>query len=835
MRTLCGTILAAAVAVFTVGAGAAQGGFDRPTGELQEKAQALADLAVKEGLQGALQFCAFKDGKCIVDVWAGTMTTNAGAAKIDGDTLFPIFSTEKPLLATAVHRSVEQGKLEYDKPVCKYWPEFRGGGKENLTVRELMGYRSGLPDCKPGTGWHDFAIMSDWKGMLEWYASSVPQIEPGTKQRYMPRSYGWALGGLLEKAWGRPANDILREQVLVPAGIEKDFYFVCGDDEIPRIAEAYNGNAFESMNNDIARRSFLPSAWAVSSARGIAKFYNRLCGFDGQPPLVGKATLDAALKPCRHESDPLPDAEGLKKWHMIFGMGYGLWGEADDISRVFGHGGVGGSEGLCDRSQRLVIGYTCNFDNAPPKLREAFYSLVGMRWRYWKDDVNIQDLQMSTVTKGNAASANSVASPGESDAKCAWFREARFGMFIHWGIYSIPGKGEWSYALDKYAPGEYEANAKIFNPVDYTPREWAKLAKAAGMKYAVLTSRHHDGFCMFDSHFTDYKITNSPYGRDAVREFLEAFRAEGLKVGLYHSLPDWTHPGYADTESPECIAGGKKEPHMPTPEQYASFTNLVYNHINQLTTEYGKIDLLFLDYTSRTKADIDYFGRDGILEMVYRNQSGIIVNDRLSYFKDNCRDFDYYTPEICVPNQPLQVKGREVAWETCATMNDNWGYCRADENWKTPEAVISGLVGCVSKNGNLLLNVGPTEKGSIPAGSENILKALADWYEVNGESVTGCGKSDFTPPYGCVYTQKGNTLYCHFLQSPLGDTILPQLKGKIEKAALLRTGEPVELIDHWGFELLKPDEQRIRTRAIRPGDVVKMELKKDATSAHPEM
>ena len=374
-------------------------GHEQLVGELQEKAQALADLAVKEGMQGALQFCAFKDGKCIVDVWAGTMTTNAGAAKIDGDTLFPIFSTEKPLLATAVHRSVEQGKLEYDKPVCKYWPEFRGGGKENLTVRELMGYRSGLPDCKPRIGWNDFSIMSDWRGMLEWYASSKPQIEPGTKQRYMPKSYGWALGGLLEKAWGRPANDILREQVLVPAGIEKDFYFVCGDDEIPRIATVYNGKAFESMNNDIARRSLLPSAWAVSSARGIAKFYNRLCGFDGKPPLIGRETLDAALKPCRHESDPLPDAEGLKKWHMIFGMGYGLWGESGDISRVFGHGGIGGSEGLCDRSQRLVIGYTCNFDNAPPKLREAFYSLVGMRWRYWDEDVNIQDLQMATMKR----------------------------------------------------------------------------------------------------------------------------------------------------------------------------------------------------------------------------------------------------------------------------------------------------------------------------------------------------------------------------------------------------------------------------------------------------
>ena len=410
-------------------------------------------------------------------------------------------------------------------------------------------------------------------------------------------------------------------------------------------------------------------------------------------------------------------------------------------------------------------------------------------------------------------------------ARTTWFEAARFGMFIHWGIYSIPGKGEWSYAYDSYKPGEYEAFARRFNPVNYRPREWARLAKAAGMKYAVLTSRHHDGFCMFDSHFTDYKITKSPYGKDAVREFLEAFRAEGLKVGLYHSLPDWTHPGYADTESPECLReGGAKEPHVPTPEQYASFTNLVWNHVNQLTTEYGKLDLLFFDYTSQTKAFLDYFGRDRLLETVYANQPDIIVNDRLSYYKDNCRDFDYYTPEICVPNQPQTVKGRAVPWETCATMNDHWGYCREDQNWKTPEAVVAGLIGCVSKNGNLLLNVGPTELGEIPDGSVRILRAMADWYAANGESVTGCGLSRFTPPHGCVYTQKGDTLYCHFLQSPLGDTILPQLKGRISRLTLLRTGEEIKQINHWGFELLKSDEQRIRTRGIRPGDVVRIDL-----------
>jgi len=422
------------------------------------------------------------------------------------------------------------------------------------------------------------------------------------------------------------------------------------------------------------------------------------------------------------------------------------------------------------------------------------------------------------VCFGEARPVRDVAERG------AWFREARFGLFIHWGIYSIPGQGEWTYAVNPWKKGEYEAFAKAFNPTDYDPRVWAKLAKAAGMKYAVLTTRHHDGFCMFDSHFTDYKITNTPYGKDAVRLFVEAFRAEGLKVGFYHSLPDWTHPGYADKESPEYIQ--RKELHVPTSEQYAAFTNLVYNHVRQLVTEYGKLDLFFFDYTSIHKAEQDYFGRERLLKIVYENQPDILVNDRLSYWKDNCRDFDYYTPEICVPNQPQQVKGRPVLWETCATMNDNWGYNRTDTNFKSPEALIAGLVGCVAQDGNLLLNVGPTEKGVIPAPSVDRLKALAAWYEKNGEAIAGCGKSAWRAPFGCAYTQKdAKTLYCHFLQVPLGDLILPELKGKIAKATLLRTGAELEQVNNWGFELLKADEQRLRTRNLKVGDVVKLELK----------
>ena len=403
-----------------------------------------------------------------------------------------------------------------------------------------------------------------------------------------------------------------------------------------------------------------------------------------------------------------------------------------------------------------------------------------------------------------------------------WFADARFGLFLHWGLYAIPGRGEWTYAMDRWEPGVYEALQQQFNPVDFDPTLWARLAKAAGMRYVVFTTRHHDGFCMFDSHYTDYKITNTPYGRDVTRMLADVFRAEGLGVGFYHSLPDWTHPGYADPESPEFYQTGKVP--VATPEDHAAYQDLLYHHIEQLMTEYGKIDILFLDYTSKHKADEDYFDRERILEMVYRLQPEIIVNDRLSYFKDNVRDFDYYTPEICLLNDQLKVKGKPVLWETCATMNHHWGYCGGDTAYKDLHTLTTGLMGCVSHNGNLLLNIGPDPLGRFPEQAVERLQQLADWYQWAGEAVFGCGASDYTPPFGCTYTQKGNTLYCYLLTAPMGDLILPELKGKIRRITDLRTGAEIPMIDHWGFELLRPDEQRIRPTDPQPGDVFKIEL-----------
>lgn len=366
---------------------------------LSVAAKDFIDEAVLLGKQGGAQFCVYRDGREIVNVCGGTLSTNANAAAVTKTTLFPIFSTEKPLLATAVHRAVEQGKMDYSKPLCTWWPEFTGKGKERLTLGETLGYRSGMNGNRPKA----FARndeMSDWDRTVSAAAAEDPELEPGTKQRYMPISYAWMLGHPLEVAMGKPLKQVLDEEVLVPAGITNDFYFANGEDVDPRVATFYNSSFCDMMNETWARRATIPSAFAVASAQGVARFYNRLCGFDGKPPLIRKETLDNALKPSRHPSDPMPSAESLKKdWHMVFGMGYGLWGEADRPDRVFGHGGAGGSEALVDRDQKLVVAFTCNFEDpyTYEVLRKRLYELVGMRWRYWTKPADIQAIQMKSA------------------------------------------------------------------------------------------------------------------------------------------------------------------------------------------------------------------------------------------------------------------------------------------------------------------------------------------------------------------------------------------------------------------------------------------------------
>ncbi|MGI6495459.1 MAG: serine hydrolase domain-containing protein [Kiritimatiellia bacterium] len=360
-----------------------------PTSAMQRAVQEILDDAVASQAQSAVQCCVYLDGKPVVDAWAGTYE-KGGTRRIDGDSLFPIFSTEKPVFVTAVHRAVELGKMDYDDRIASYWPEFAAHGMEKLTVREVLGHRTGLPGS-PLPGTPDESVC-DWAFMVAQCADMKPHLEPGTRAEYLGITYAWILGEPLARAMGKPIHDVLRELVLVPAGIGREFYFALDDEAIARCVTVYDGvedYGFTQMNKECYRRACIPSAYAAASARGIAKFYLRLTGMDGLPPLIRPETLANALKPCRWEGEPVPEAAELDKtWQMVWGLGYGLWGGRDELGRIFGQGGLGGSEGLADLENRIVIGYTCSVSatacGKPYDLRPEIFRAVGIRTRYTK-------------------------------------------------------------------------------------------------------------------------------------------------------------------------------------------------------------------------------------------------------------------------------------------------------------------------------------------------------------------------------------------------------------------------------------------------------------------
>lgn len=347
---------------------------------LQERCQFICDSLVNAGQEVGMQFCVYRDGKCIVDVCSGHLTKEEGAPEVTPSTLFAIFSAEKPMLSTAVHRAVEMGLMDYDKPLNTWWPEFTGDGKDSLTLRLTLAYRSGMPASFDPEIFPTERDRADWDKVLAWAASVKPEYPIGGPQKYLSYSYAWMLGHPLEVAYGKPLKDALDELVLEPAGISDEFYFAVPDEELERIATAY-GKSIEAMNSDTLRRACLPSAWGVASARAIAKFYNRLCGFDGKEPLVKPSTLADAIVPLRAADDPIPaDIDSVHR--MIFGMGYGVWGKSDDISRVFGHGGAGGSAaGLACPATRMTIGLTCNDSKGSSHARYHLLKAVGFDWR----------------------------------------------------------------------------------------------------------------------------------------------------------------------------------------------------------------------------------------------------------------------------------------------------------------------------------------------------------------------------------------------------------------------------------------------------------------------
>jgi len=364
-------------------------------------------------------------------------------------------------------------------------------------------------------------------------------------------------------------------------------------------------------------------------------------------------------------------------------------------------------------------------------------------------------------------------------------------MFIHWGLYALPARHEWVKKHERMTNEQYRKYFELFNPDLYNPREWARMAKNAGMKYAVITSKHHEGFCLFDSKYTDYKATNTPYGKDLIKEWVEAFRAEGLKVGFYYSLIDWHHPDYAiDSRHPQSARTDAEYDRLNKNRDMDRYRKYLKNQVRELLTNYGKIDIIWLDYSFPGKHGKDRNDWDsiGLLKMVRKLQPGIIVNDRLD-LKDLDGGFDFVTPEQYKVSKWPEINGKRVPWETCQTFSGSWGYYRDEYTWKSTRQLLILLIESVSKGGNLLLNVGPTARGTFDYRAQQKLAEMGEWMKYNSPSIYGCTEApaEFKTPANCLltYNPGTNRLYVHLLVYPLRRFTLKGYKGKVKYAQFL--------------------------------------------------
>ncbi len=378
--------------------------------------------------------------------------------------------------------------------------------------------------------------------------------------------------------------------------------------------------------------------------------------------------------------------------------------------------------------------------------------------------------------------------PGDTE----WFTHDRFGMFIHWGLYAMPARHEWVKTNEKITEEKYDKYFKYFDPDLYDPREWAKYAKETGMKYVVLTTRHHEGFSLFDTKYTDYSVMNTPYGRDLVREFVDAFRAEGIRIGFYYSLLDWHHPdfpidGIHPRRDDENVAELNEGRNM---RKYAEFMR---NQVTELLTNYGKIDILWFDFSY---PDSEYKGMKGkgkedweaeeLIATARRLQPGIIIDNRTGI------EQDLWTPEQIQPTEWVRDEaGNRVVWEACQTFSGSWGYHRDEQTWKSPEILVRMLINTVSCGGNLLLNVGPTSRGYFDKRAIKSLNEIGEWMKYNSRSIYGCTQSEYTAPSDVRYTQNGHRLYAHIFAYPFRALVLEGFADKIDYAQFLHDGSEV--------------------------------------------
>jgi alpha-L-fucosidase len=375
-----------------------------------------------------------------------------------------------------------------------------------------------------------------------------------------------------------------------------------------------------------------------------------------------------------------------------------------------------------------------------------------------------------------------------------WFVHDRFGLFIHWGLYALPARHEWVKNREMLTDEHYQRYFKHFDPDLYDPRAWARTAKRAGMRYAVLTTKHHEGFCLWDSQLTDYKAPNTPAGRDLLRPWVDAFRAEGLKIGFYHSLIDWHHPEFpVDGLHPQREDLAFRE--QARGRDVSKYAEYLRGQVRELLTNYGTIDILWFDFSysqmdwgwSKGKGKDDWQSEQ-LVQMVHELQPNILINNRTEV------GGDFQTPEQVQPRSWIQVDGKPVTWEACQTLNGSWGYDRDNLDWKSPDLLVRMLIDSVSKGGNLLLNVGPTARGEFDARAVATLDAIGEWMRLHNRSIYGATQSDFTPPPDCRLTQRGNRLYLHVFAWPMIDIYLDGLADRVEYAQLLNDASEIQMV-----------------------------------------
>ena len=392
-------------------------------------------------------------------------------------------------------------------------------------------------------------------------------------------------------------------------------------------------------------------------------------------------------------------------------------------------------------------------------------------------------------------------------ADTTWFTHDRFGMFIHWGLYAQPARHEWVMQQEQIPVERYERYFRYFEPDLYDPEAWAEAAAQAGMKYFVVTTKHHEGFCLWDTQLTDYKAPNTPIGRDLLRPMVEAFRARGLKVGFYHSLIDWHHPDYIIDDMHAARNHPERDKRNES-KQWDRYLTQLHGQVRELLTGFGKVDIMWYDFSypreghRHVPRDLGK-GRDDwhsqeLLKMTRELQPGIIVNDRLD-LSDVPGGWDIRTPEQYVPKDGVMVDGKPVLWEACQTFSGSWGYHRDESSWKSPGQLVRMLIDGVAKGGNLLLNVGPTARGEFDDRARERLAGMGEWMRRHGRSIYGCGRApaEFAAPQDCrlTYNPETRRLYLHVFAWPFVHLHLPGFAGKVEYAQLLNDASEVKMVE----------------------------------------